>query len=680
MPQAFRGLKRVSLGFWQPRQASAALRPGIAVGPYPEHEDTRDGWLDRTAAGLAGFIRQYAQGRHPQYRRFVAKVNEQSTGLSEMSEADIKERVLNLRRRLYSEGFEEALATQVFAVTRELASRRLGLRHHDVQLFGGWVMLNGKVAEMATGEGKTLAATLPAATVAMAGIPVHIVTVNDFLVARDATWMQPLYHALGLTVGTITENMDPDQRRAAYACDITYCTNKQLVFDYLKDRLLLGSESRRLHLQLESLHNEQPRSSRLLLRGLCFAIVDEADSVLVDEARTPLIISSPGDLSDQESAYKEAVRIARSLQEGRDFTLRQQQRQVDLTDAGKAFCARLARSLGGVWKGGRRRESLIRQALSGVHFFIRNKHYLVTDGKVQIVDEYTGRIMADRSWEGGLHQMIQAKEGCEITGRQETLARISYQRFFRRYLRLAGMTGTAREVARELWSVYRLNIVTIPTDRPVRRTLLANRVHGSADARWTAVLQSIDHYHQQGRPVLVGTRSVESSEHLSELLSAAQLPHVVLNARQNQDEAEIVAQAGGRGRITVATNMAGRGTDIRLAPGVVDLGGLHVIATERHDSRRIDRQLFGRCGRQGDPGSCQAIVSLEDELVKDCYGETLLSPLSGSSDKPLPGLFGYPLVAVAQWVAENRHSRIRGQLLRVDDNLSDMLAFSGRGE
>ncbi len=670
----------MSAGFWQSTQASAGLRPGVAVGPYPEHEDIRDGWLDRTAAGLAGFIRQYAQGRHPQYRSFVDKVNQHSKGLDATSMANIRTQVLELRRRLYSEGFDEALVTEAFALIRELSSRRLGLRHHDVQVFGGWVMLNGKVAEMATGEGKTLAATLPAATVAMAGIPVHIVTVNDFLVARDAAWMEPLYKDLGLTVGTITENMDPDQRRAAYACDITYCTNKQLVFDYLKDRLLLGAESRRLHLQLESLHSEQPRTSRLLLRGLCYAIVDEADSVLVDEARTPLIISSPGDLSDQEIVYKEAVRIARSLHELRDFTLQHRNRQVELTEAGKVLCARLARGLGGIWKGSRRRESLIRQALSGLHLFIRNKHYLVSDGKVQIVDEYTGRIMADRSWEGGLHQMIQAKEGCEITGRQETLARISYQRFFRRYLRLAGMTGTAREVARELWSVYRLNIVTIPTDRPVGRKLLPHLVYGSSDARWTAILQSIDEVHQQGRPVLVGTRSVEASEHLSELLSAARLPHVVLNARQNQDEAEIVAQAGGRGRITVATNMAGRGTDIRLAPGVVDLGGLHVIATERHDSGRIDRQLFGRCGRQGDPGSCQAIVSLEDELVRDCYGDTTLAPLISDSPKPVHGWLGTPLVAIAQWAAETQHSRIRSQLLRVDDHLSDMLAFSGRGE
>ncbi len=670
----------MSVGFWQSKQASAGLRPGIAVGPYPEHEDIRDGWLDRTAAGIGGFVRQYAQGRHPQYRRFVSQVNAQAIGLDDLSNEDFKPRAVELRRRLYSEGFEEDLVTQAFALIRELSFRRLGQRHHDVQVFGGWVMLNGKIAEMATGEGKTLAATLPAATVAMAGIPVHIVTVNDFLVARDAAWMGPLYHALGLTVGTITEDMDPDDRRKAYACDITYCTNKQLVFDYLKDRLLLSTENRRLHLQLESLHNEQPRTERLLLRGLCYAIVDEADSVLVDEARTPLVISSPGDLKEQELVYKEAVRIARSLQEGQDFILQFQNRQVEFTDAGKKRCARLARGLGGIWKGSRRRESLVRQALSGVYFFIRNKHYLVTEGKVQIIDEYTGRVMADRSWEGGLHQMIQAKEGCEISGRQETLARISYQRFFRRYLRLGGMTGTAREVARELWSVYRLNIVTIPTDRPVRRKLLVNRVHGSADARWTDVLQSIDEIHQLGRPVLVGTRSVEASEHLSELLNAAQLPHVVLNARQNQDEAEIVAQAGGRGRITVATNMAGRGTDIRLAPGVVDLGGLHVIATERHDSRRIDRQLFGRCGRQGDPGSCQAIISLEDELVNDCYGENTLTTRLGLSETLLPGWLGTPIVYVAQWVAENRQSHARSQLLRIDDHLSDMLAFSGRGE
>ena len=385
--------------------------------------------------------------------------------------------------------------------------------------------------------------------------------------------MSPIYKSMGLTVGTITEGMDLDARRAAYACDITYCTNKQLVFDYLKDRLVLGQENRRLHLEVEGLYTEQPRTSKLLMRGLCFAIVDEADSVLIDEARTPLIISNKGDTAQEEVTYREAVNMAQRLQTPRDFTIRARDKHIELTDLGKAEITRKARMLGSVWAGKKRREELVRQALSALHLYEADKHYLLKDGKVQIIDEYTGRVMEDRSWERGLHQMIETKEGCQISGRQETLARISYQKYFRRYLRLSGMTGTAREVAGELWAVYRLNVVTIPTNRPLKRTNEGVKICLTAEQKWKIILQRIKELHKQGRPILIGTRSVSASEHLDMLLTASQLPHSVLNARQDQEEAQIVAQAGQKGRITVATNMAGRGTDIKLAPGVQELGG-----------------------------------------------------------------------------------------------------------
>ena len=663
-------------------QASAALRPGILTGGYPEREDLRDSWLDRAAAGAVGYARQHLGAVRRNYQPFVDQVDAAATGLDALDDKALAVLVPALRRRLYSEGLTAELIARSFAIVRESAHRRLGLRHYDVQLYGGRIMLEGMVAEMETGEGKTLTATLTAATAALAGIPVHVVTVNDFLVARDAAWMEPLYHALGLKVGTITENMDPDQRRRAYARDITYCTNKQLVFDYLKDRLILGAESRRLHLQLEGLHDDVPRVKRLLLRGLCFAIVDEADSVLVDEARTPLIISKAGDVAQQERTYRDAVRIARQLRTGRDFEVQARDRRIDFTERGKKRVALLTRELGGVWSGVRRREALMKQALSALHLFRLDKHYLVTEGTVQIVDEYTGRVMADRSWEGGLHQMIQAKEGVDITGRQETLARISYQRFFRRYLRVAGMTGTAHEVARELWSVYRLNVVSVPTNRPTRRHHARDAVYAGTDAKWSATVAAIREQHAHGRPVLVGTRSVAASEHLSEMLHAAQLEHVVLNARQDQHEAEVVARAGQPGRITVATNMAGRGTDIRLAPGVAAAGGLHVLATERHESGRIDRQLFGRGARQGDPGSYQAIVSLEDELARDFWPEALRRAAirCAHRDGRLPRWLGRVMVALAQQAAEYNHGRMRRDLLRLDDNLGDMLAFSGRGE
>ncbi len=488
--------------------STTVLRPGIALGPYPQREDLRDGWLDRAAASLVGFIRQVAYGRNPGRVEFLALVNDEGERLAGLTDKQIKELVPDLRRRLYSEGLEDHLVARAFAMVREIAGRRLGIRPFDVQLLGGRVMLEGKVAEMETGEGKTLTATLPACAAALAGIPVHIVTVNDFLVSRDAAWMDPVYRFFGLSVGTITEGMAPEARRSAYACNITYGTNKQVVFDYLKDRLMLGRDAMPMQLQLEGLHAEHSRTNRLLLRGLCFVIVDEADSVLIDEARTPLIISNKGDSSQEEQVYTEAIAIARQLDISSDFSIRPREHDVELTTEGKRRTVDLAEPYGGVWMGPRRREELIRRALSAIYLYQRDKQYLVRDGKVQIIDEYTGRVMADRSWERGLHQMIEAKEGCAITGNQETLARISYQRFFRRYLRVAGMTGTVREVARELWAVYRLPVVTIPTNRPVQRRALPEEVYLSADEKWAAIVDTVRRLHDEGRPILVGTRSV----------------------------------------------------------------------------------------------------------------------------------------------------------------------------
>ncbi|MFU8821366.1 MAG: preprotein translocase subunit SecA [Gammaproteobacteria bacterium] len=662
---------------------SALLRPGVAVGRYPQREDVRDNMLDRAIARINGMARQLLRSRGRGFDAFIRQVDAAAMGLDALSEQELSWRTRELRRRMYSEGLKDPLVAEAFALVREVAGRRLGMRHYDVQLFGGRVMLEGMIAEMETGEGKTMTATLPACAAALAGIPVHIVTVNDFLVARDAEWMGPIYRAFGLSVSTILEGMSLEERRAAYACDITYCTNKQLTFDYLKDRLLLGQENRPLHLQVEGLHKERPRSSRLLLRGLCFAIVDEADSVLIDEARTPLIISNKGDTSQEEGTYRDAITIARQLVSPRDFTVRPRDRQVELTDFGKARARKLARPYGGIWSGRKRRDDLLKQALAALHLYQIDKDYLLKDGKVQIIDEYTGRVMEDRSWERGLHQMIETKEGYAISGRQETLARISYQRFFRRYLRVAGMTGTAREVAGEMWAVYRLNVVRIPTNRPLQRVKLPQRIYATADQKWHAILERIRELHRQGRPVLIGTRSVAASEHLGTLLRASLLPHQVLNARQDQEEAQVVAQAGRRGAITVATNMAGRGTDIRLDPGVAELGGLHVLGTERHEAARIDRQLFGRGGRQGDPGSYELVLSIEDELVTDYFGKRFVALLARMADKSsgrLPGWLGVPVLSWAQLGAELHHGAIRRDLLKLDDNLGDMLAFSGRAE
>jgi preprotein translocase subunit SecA len=514
----------------------------------------------------------------------------------------------------------------------------------------------------------------------LAGIPVHVITVNDYLVERDAQWMRPVYDALGLSVGIIVEGMDHEARRAAYACDVTYCTNKQLVFDYLRDRLTMGEGTESLRLRLESLYTDQPRSSKLLLRGLCFAIVDEADSVLVDEARTPLIISRTPENDDQEQLYRQALRLGHELELRTDFDVRRRDREVELTEHGKDRLGVLAAALGSVWRGTRYREELVRQALTALYLFERDKQYLIRDGKVQIIDEYTGRVMPDRSWEQGLHQMIEAKEGCEITVPAVPIARISYQRFFRRYLRLAGMTGTAREIAGELRSVYGLNVVTIPTHRPLRRRRLPSRIFGSGPAKWQAVVERIRGLRAQDRPVLVGTRSVADSETLSQLLHDGGVPHQVLNARQDEHEAHVIAEAGQAGRITVATNMAGRGTDIVLGPGVASTGGLHVIATERHEAGRIDRQLFGRCARQGDPGSIEFILAVDDQLMREFYPKAFVALLARRRPGLIQRRLGPSLAALPQHAAEHRHARIRRALLKADAQLGDLLAFSGRSE
>jgi preprotein translocase subunit SecA len=454
------------------------------------------------------------------------------------------------------------------------------------------------------------------------------------------------------------------------------------VFDYLRDRLVVGRQPNRIQLQLEQLYGDAARLRQLVLRGLCFGIVDEADSVLVDEARVPLIISGAGGEVPEKDIYKTALDLARGLVRGQDFSLDGRERTVRLTPSGKAVLTNRVTGLKGIWSGPRRREELVRQGLTALHLFHRDVHYLVRDQKVQIIDEYTGRLMPDRSWEHGLHQLIELKESCPLTPMNRPLARITYQRFFRRYLWLSGMTGTAQEVAGELWNVYRLATVTIPTNRPLQRRRLGERLFATAELKWKAVVERIEVLRKQGRPVLIGTRSVEASEILSEQLTRANIEHVVLNARQDQEEATVVAAAGEYGRVTVATNMAGRGTDIKLPRSVAQLGGLHVIATERHDAQRIDRQLYGRTGRQGDPGSYETMTSLEDELLAVTQG-TFIRWMVGQLQKPGKPLEGWAARFLARWAqrsAERSHARVRQELLRHEDQLESTLAFSGWGE
>jgi preprotein translocase subunit SecA len=535
---------------------------------------------------------------------------------------------------------------------------------------------------METGEGKTLAATLAAATAALAGIPVHVITVNEYLVERDAKAMGPLYQSLGLTVGYVTQSMETEERRAGYACDITYCTNKQVAFDYLRDRLLLGNNRSRLRLQLESAFGDHNRLGQFLLRGLCFAIVDEADSVLIDEARTPLILTRNVDSAAEHAAYRQALKLAQGLKNGCDFFLDAARRGVQLSLAGQQKLAGLKLSQEGFWRHARRREELVRQALHALYLLKKDCDYLVSEDKVMIIDANTGRTMPDRSWERGLHQLVEVKEDCPLTAAREQLGRLTYQRFFGRYLRLGGMTGTAREVGSELWSVYGLRVQRIPLHRPSRRRELPTRVYMQAKEKWPAVMASVTEMQAQGRPVLIGTGSVVDSELLSREMTAAGIAHRVLNARQDSEEAEIVAAAGNPRQVTVATNMAGRGTDIPLADRVAEAGGLHVIAACRNEAQRIDRQLYGRCARQGDPGSHQTILSLEDELIRQNCRPRLVKFLSRHKTKggPLQRKLNLYLIRRAQRAIERRHREARRALQQHDRQTARMLGFSGHME
>jgi preprotein translocase subunit SecA len=469
------------------------------------------------------------------------------------------------------------------------------------------------------------------------------------------------------------------QRRGGYACDITYCTNKQVAFDYLRDRLTLGNRRDRVRLALEPAYASDSRMKKLLLRGLCFAIVDEADSVLVDEARTPLILTQNVDSAMAHSAYRSALRLAEKLKPGDDFVFDPVHHTAALTLAGQQKLAAMRLPGEGLWQNSRWREELVSRALHAVYRLERDRDYLVHNNKVWIIDANTGRTLPDHCWENGLHQMVEAKEKCPLTPAREQLGRLTYQRFFRRYLLLSGMTGTAREVAAELQSIYGLRVRRIPLHRPCRRIRVADRVFWRAQEKWSAVIAAVKQTQAQGRPVLIGTGSVADSELLSRQLRAAGIAHRVLNARQNQQEAAIVAAAGQEGQVTVATNMAGRGTDIPLGRGVAERGGLHVIATCFNDARRIDRQLAGRCARQGDPGSHQTIVSLEDEIFRDNGRPWMLRLLNNNWLKNIffIDILNRWVIRDAQRRIERRHREARQALLRDERQTGRLLAFSG---
>ena len=654
--------------------------------PYAERPERDLALHDRVAEFLLARAlkptRDWLRDPTRALKTIVEHVERHERSLRLARDSDVATQARSMRVQLRRDGFAPELVGKCFALVREAAVRTIGQRHYDVQLMAGWALLQGKLVEMETGEGKTIAATLPASTVALAGYPVHVITVNDYLAQRDADEMGPLYRFLGLSVGAVIQGMPKAARRQAYAKSITYCTNKELAFDYLRDRVALAHRSSRLHLSLEKLRGNACRDEELVLRGLYFGIVDEADSVFIDEARTPLILSSTTGAAEEKAQCEQALQLARNLDPGDDYTFDLAERSVSLTPAGQAKLDDFAADLEGVWTSVRAREELVTQALSALILFKRDQHYVISEEKVQIVDESTGRVMPDRSWERGLHQLIEVKENCQLTQRRETLARLTYQRLFRRYVRLAGMTGTAREVAGEIRSVYGLDVVHIPLHRRSQRNYGRPVVCATRAEKWRRVAHVAERLAVAGgRPVLIGTRSVASSEEISAVLNELGIEHALLNAKQDQFEASVVARAGQPSCVTVATNMAGRGTDIRLGQGVAERGGLHVILTEYHDSRRIDRQLFGRCARQGDPGSCEAMVSLEDEvyMVHAPAATRLVKRLRENGGK-LPAVLYEGLRWLAQLRAERRNAYVRVQNLHLDRRLDRVLAFSGRGE
>lgn len=630
--------------------------------------------LDAVAHGVSG-VWQRRSSRRWELDRDASAVDALAPQFCEMRDHDLRQELLKYRDEFRRGGREsEANLLRALAGLREAADRKLGLRPFKVQLMGALALHRGFLAEMATGEGKTLTAGLAAILAGWTRKPTHVITVNDYLVERDVDWLKTLYEFAGIRAGTVTGAMAPADRRRGYGADITYTTSKELLADFLRDRITLGTvhqPCRRLIRQLLVPRTVLLENERLVLRGLHTVIVDEADSVLIDEAVTPLIISSPRKNEALRTAALEADALASCLERGVDFQVDARHREVEITPAGEEKIAERCKDREGLWRGRDRRNELLRQALTAREYFLLGKQYVVDQGKIVIVDEFTGRPMPQRSWRQGLHQAVEAKEGVELTDPTETIARQSFQRFFRSFHRVCGMTGTAREASSEFWNIYKLPVVRIPTNMPCVRKQWPNQYFPREESKWTAIVKSIQEVHSTGRPILVGTRSVSASEKLAVRLGEAGLDVKVLNATRLAEEAVVVAMAGERGRITIATNMAGRGTDIKLGAGVAELGGLHVIATEHHESGRVDRQLIGRSARQGDPGSAQQFASAEDELVKRFLPKPMVQSL-----KMATGVLGGALFDRAQSRAQAMAYRQRQNVLRSDTWLDESLAFT----
>ena len=584
-----------------------------------------------------------------QIQPLVNRINELEKTVQPLDDAALAARTVEFRERLAKGEPLDDLLPESFAVMREAALRVLGERHYDVQLIGGVILHQGKIAEMKTGEGKTLTSTLPVYLNGLTGKGVHVVTVNDYLAARDAAWMGQVYTFLGMSVGKIVHEMDDQARRAAYAADVTYGTNNELGFDYLRDNMKFDLRD-------------------FCQRGFNYAIVDEVDSILIDEARTPLIISGPADISTD--LYKNVDSIIPRFQRDVHYTVDEKARQVSLTEDGVALGEELLEVENLYDPGSIEKLHHLNQSLKAHVLFQRDVDYIVSNGQVVIVDEFTGRTMEGRRYSDGLHQALEAKERVKIEKENQTLASITFQNYFRMYDKLAGMTGTADTEAPEFKKIYNLDVVVMPTNQPMIRDDYADVIYKNEAAKYRAVIREIKQMHEAGRPVLVGTISIDVSEKISAMLKKEKIEHEVLNAKHHAREAEIIALAGQYGRVTIATNMAGRGTDIKLGDGVREVGGLHILGTSRHESRRIDNQLRGRSGRQGDPGSSRFYLSLEDDLLR-IFGSGritgIMEKLGMEEDEPIEHSMVSRAIENAQRKVEGHHFDIRKHLLEYDD-------------
>ena len=582
-------------------------------------------------------------------RAIADYINEIEPNYVKLSDANLVAKTDEFKRRLQKGETLDDILPETFAVVREASKRVLGMRHFDVQLIGGICLHRGNIAEMRTGEGKTLVATLPVYLNALTGNGVHVVTVNDYLATRDSEQMGRLYNFLGLSTGLIVANLDFNQRKEAYACDITYGTNNEFGFDYLRDNMVSDV-------------------SQMVQRPLNYAIVDEVDSILIDEARTPLIISGPGQRSTDN--YYKLAKIVPHLVKDEDYTIDEKQKTIAPTDSGIAKVEKMLGVENLYDTENIELNHLLGASLRAYAMMHRDTDYVVKDGEVVIVDEFTGRLMFGRRYSDGLHQAIEAKEGLKVERESQTLASVTFQNYFRMYKKLAGMTGTAKTEEKEFIDIYGLEVLPIPPNKPLARVDLPDQIFKTKAAKYRAVVRNAVERHQTGQPILIGTTSITQSEELSDMLLRAGVPHKVLNAKHHEKEAEIVADAGQMGMVTIATNMAGRGTDITLGEGVPELGGLAILGTERHESRRIDNQLRGRAGRQGDPGSSQFFLSLEDDLMRIFGADNItgiMDKLGMEEDEPIEHSLITKSIERAQKKVEDHNYNIRKYVLEYDD-------------